>query len=110
MVRILICKTDNYASLIFPYIVSWFLIMLFIFVMLILQLARYTMKFRPSLSNAFLLLNNLDNPTEQDVIDLYHKLLWSTQVTTTTKQYTLVSLIKLSTRLRSGQEYVSDRC
>lgn len=50
--------------------------------------------------------NNLDNPTEQEVIDLYHKLLWSTQVTTTTKQYTLVSLIKLSTRLRSGQEYV----
>jgi hypothetical protein len=50
--------------------------------------------------------NILDNPTEQEVIDLYHKLLWSTQVTTTTKQYTLVSLIKLSTRLRSGQEYV----
>lgn len=45
-----------------------------------------------------------DIPTEAEIIEFYQKLLWSTQVTTTTKQYTLVSLIKLSTRLRSGQE------
>lgn len=46
----------------------------------------------------------IDIPTEGEIIELYQKLLWSTQVSTTTKQYTLVSLIKLSTRLRSGQE------
>lgn len=45
-----------------------------------------------------------DIPAELEIIEFYQKMLWSTQVTTTTKQYTLVSLIKLSTRLRSGQE------
>lgn len=37
-------------------------------------------------------------PTEDDVIDLYQKLLWSPQNTVTTKQYALMSLTKLSTR------------
>lgn len=45
-----------------------------------------------------------EKPTEQEIIDFYQKLLWSTQVSITTKQYTLVSLAKLSTRLRAGQE------
>lgn len=37
-------------------------------------------------------------PTEDEVIDLYQKLLWSPQNTVTTKQYALMSLTKLSTR------------
>lgn len=37
-------------------------------------------------------------PTEEEVIDLYQKLLWSPQNTVTTKQYALMSLTKLSTR------------
>lgn len=45
-----------------------------------------------------------DCPTEEEIIEFYQKLLWSSQVSVTTKQYTLISLIKLSTRLRSGQE------
>lgn len=47
---------------------------------------------------------SVDVPSEDEIIEFYQKLLWSTQVSITTKQYTLVSLIKLSTRLRSGQE------
>lgn len=46
----------------------------------------------------------LDVPSEGEIIEFYQKLLWSTQTSITTKQYTLVSLIKLSTRLRAGQE------
>lgn len=42
--------------------------------------------------------------TEDDVIDVYQKLLWSQQNTVTTKQYTLLSLTKLSTRFRKGTE------
>lgn len=45
-----------------------------------------------------------DIPTDAEIIEFYQKLLWSTQVSITTKQYILVSLIKLSTRLHSGQE------
>lgn len=45
-----------------------------------------------------------DTPTEQCIIDMYQKLLWSTQASNTSKQYILVSLVKLSTRLRTGQE------
>lgn len=45
-----------------------------------------------------------EKPSEQEIVDFYQKLLWSTQVSITTKQYTLVSLAKLSTRLRAGQE------
>lgn len=44
-----------------------------------------------------------ERPNEQTVIELYNKLLWSTQVSTISKQYAIVSLAKLSTRLKSGQ-------
>lgn len=37
-------------------------------------------------------------PTENDIIEVYQRLLWSPQNTTATKQYTLLSLVKLSTR------------
>ncbi|XP_017778337.1 PREDICTED: AP-1 complex subunit gamma-1 isoform X2 [Nicrophorus vespilloides] len=40
-------------------------------------------------------------PSEDEVIDLYQKLLWSPQNNTVTKQYTLTSLTKLSTRFTS---------
>lgn len=40
-------------------------------------------------------------PTEEDVIDVYQRLLWSPQNTVTTKQYALLSLTKLSTRFSS---------
>lgn len=44
---------------------------------------------------------NVPPPNEDDVIDLYQKLLWSPQNTPTTKQYALMSLIKLSTRFNN---------
>lgn len=50
------------------------------------------------------MLTDSERPTEQNVIDLYNKLLWSTQVSIISKQYTIVSLAKLSTRLKSGQK------
>lgn len=40
-------------------------------------------------------------PTEQQVIDVYQRLLWSPQNTPTTKQYTLMSITKLSTRFHT---------
>jgi AP-1 complex subunit gamma-1 len=53
-------------------------------------------------------------PTEEQVIDLYQKLLWSPQNTTTTKQYALMSLTKLSTRFTSTnnkiQQIISSFC
>ncbi|KAL0272210.1 UNVERIFIED_CONTAM: hypothetical protein PYX00_005275 [Menopon gallinae] len=50
-----------------------------------------------------------DNPiqvTEDDVIEVYQRLLWSQQNTVITKQYTLLSLTKLSTRFRKGTEKI----
>ncbi|XP_015110218.1 AP-1 complex subunit gamma-1 isoform X2 [Diachasma alloeum] len=44
------------------------------------------------------------NLTEDDVIDVYQRLLWSPQNTVVTKQYTLLSLTKLSTRFQRGNE------
>ncbi|XP_008548775.1 AP-1 complex subunit gamma-1 isoform X2 [Microplitis demolitor] len=44
------------------------------------------------------------NLTEDDVIDVYQRLLWSPQNTVITKQYTLLSLTKLSTRFQCGNE------
>uniref|UniRef100_A0A2M4A7X4 AP-1 complex subunit gamma n=1 Tax=Anopheles triannulatus TaxID=58253 RepID=A0A2M4A7X4_9DIPT len=41
---------------------------------------------------------------ENQLVDIYQRLLWSTSVTTATKQYALVSLAKLSTRIRSKEE------
>ncbi|XP_015110225.1 AP-1 complex subunit gamma-1 isoform X9 [Diachasma alloeum] len=46
------------------------------------------------------------NLTEDDVIDVYQRLLWSPQNTVVTKQYTLLSLTKLSTRFQRGNEKI----
>lgn len=43
-------------------------------------------------------------PAEGELVELYQKLLWSTSVSTASKQYTLVSLAKLSTRIHSKEE------
>lgn len=50
-----------------------------------------------------------DNPirvTEDDVISVYQRLLWSTQNTIITKQYALLSLTKLSTRFQTGNDKI----
>ncbi|XP_016837777.1 AP-1 complex subunit gamma-1 isoform X4 [Nasonia vitripennis] len=44
------------------------------------------------------------NLTEDEVIDVYQRLLWSPQNTVVTKQYTLLSLTKLSTRFQRGND------
>nr|CAD7195194.1 unnamed protein product [Timema douglasi] len=44
--------------------------------------------------------------TEDDIIVVYQRLLWSTQNSVVTKQYTLLSLTKLSTRFQSGTEKI----
>ncbi|XP_034950277.1 AP-1 complex subunit gamma-1 isoform X3 [Chelonus insularis] len=46
------------------------------------------------------------NLTEDDVIDVYQRLLWSPQNTVITKQYALLSLTKLSTRFHRGNEKI----
>ncbi|XP_053624074.1 AP-1 complex subunit gamma-1 isoform X3 [Plodia interpunctella] len=43
-------------------------------------------------------VDEFTRPTEEYVIDIYQKLLWSTQLSITTKEYLLLSLAKLSTR------------
>lgn len=52
----------------------------------------------------FLFLVTSERPSESIVIDLFSKLLCSNQVNTVSKQYTLMSLTKLSTRLKNGQK------
>ncbi|KAH8336137.1 hypothetical protein KR074_003770 [Drosophila pseudoananassae] len=47
-----------------------------------------------------------ERPTESDLIAVYHKFLTSAQVSTTSKQYALVSLAKLSTRLQQCVEEI----
>ncbi|XP_049866721.1 AP-1 complex subunit gamma-1 isoform X4 [Pectinophora gossypiella] len=42
--------------------------------------------------------DDFTQPSEEYVIDMYQKLLWSTQLSITTKEYLLLSLAKLSTR------------
>uniref|UniRef100_A0AAG5D8B4 AP-1 complex subunit gamma n=1 Tax=Anopheles atroparvus TaxID=41427 RepID=A0AAG5D8B4_ANOAO len=49
-------------------------------------------------------IEDVELPAEHQLVDIYQRLLWSTSVTTTTKQYALVSLAKLSTRIRSKEE------
>nr|XP_026501634.1 AP-1 complex subunit gamma-1 isoform X4 [Vanessa tameamea] len=44
-------------------------------------------------------VDDFTRPSEEYVIDIYQKLLWSTQLSITTKEYLLLSLAKLSTRL-----------
>ena len=39
--------------------------------------------------------------TEDEVIELYQSLLWSSNITVVTKQYALMSITKLSTRFTS---------
>ncbi|XP_076164108.1 adaptor protein complex 1, gamma subunit isoform X3 [Ptiloglossa arizonensis] len=46
------------------------------------------------------------NLTEDEIIDVYQRLLWSPQNTVVTKQYTLLSLTKLSTRFQKGNEKI----
>ncbi|CAH0718797.1 unnamed protein product, partial [Brenthis ino] len=43
-------------------------------------------------------VDEFTRPSEEYVIDIYQKLLWSTQLSITTKEYLLLSLAKLSTR------------
>lgn len=45
--------------------------------------------------------------TEDEILDVYQRLLWSPQNTVVTKQYTLLSLTKLSTRFRTNVERIS---
>ncbi|KAK1120833.1 AP-1 complex subunit gamma-1, variant 2 [Melipona bicolor] len=52
---------------------------------------------------------DVDTPvdlTEDEVIDVYQRLLWNPQNTVVTKQYTLLSLTKLSTRFQKGNEKI----
>ncbi|XP_053665974.1 AP-1 complex subunit gamma-1 [Anopheles marshallii] len=49
-------------------------------------------------------IEDVEIPAEHQLVDVYQRLLWSTSVSTTTKQYALVSLAKLSTRIRSKEE------
>ncbi|GBP26194.1 hypothetical protein EVAR_74956_1 [Eumeta japonica] len=46
-------------------------------------------------------VDDFTRPSEEYVIDIYQKLLWSTQLSITTKEYLLLSLAKLSTRFIS---------
>lgn len=48
--------------------------------------------------------DDVERPTEEQLIELFNKLMWSAQVSITSKQYTILSLAKLSTRLQSGQD------
>ncbi|KAH8386257.1 hypothetical protein KR009_006974, partial [Drosophila setifemur] len=50
--------------------------------------------------------DEFERPTESDLIAVYHKFLTSAQVSTTSKQYALVSLAKLSTRLQECVEEI----
>lgn len=45
---------------------------------------------------------DITRPTEDEVIEVYQRLLWSPQNSSTTKQYTLLSLTKLSTRFNNS--------
>ncbi|XP_055633940.1 AP-1 complex subunit gamma-1-like isoform X2 [Toxorhynchites rutilus septentrionalis] len=49
-------------------------------------------------------IEDVEIPAESELVDLYQKLLWSTSVSITSKQYALVSLAKLSTRIHSKDE------
>lgn len=49
-------------------------------------------------------IEDVEIPAESELVDLYQKLLWTTSVSTSSKQYALVSLAKLSTRIHSVEE------
>lgn len=42
--------------------------------------------------------HGIKRPTEDDILEVYQRLLWSPQNSATTKEYALMSLTKLSTR------------
>ncbi|XP_054726982.1 AP-1 complex subunit gamma-1 isoform X4 [Anastrepha obliqua] len=50
--------------------------------------------------------DEFERPSESDLISMYHKFLTSAQVSITSKQYALVSLAKLSTRLQNCVEEI----
>ncbi|XP_058453218.1 AP-1 complex subunit gamma-1 isoform X3 [Malaya genurostris] len=50
------------------------------------------------------LLLSSERLEESELVELYQKLLWGTPVSTTSKQYALISLAKLSTRIQSKEE------
>lgn len=47
---------------------------------------------------------DVERPTELELIGLLHKFLVSGHVSVTSKQYALIAIVKLSTRLKAGQE------
>lgn len=49
-------------------------------------------------------IEDVEIPAESELVDLYQKLLWTTSVSTASKQYALVSLAKLSTRIHTAEE------
>lgn len=49
-------------------------------------------------------VSDVSRPTENEVIEIYQKLLWSPQNNAITKQYTLLSLMKLSTRFSNSNQ------
>uniref|UniRef100_U5EPQ6 AP-1 complex subunit gamma n=1 Tax=Corethrella appendiculata TaxID=1370023 RepID=U5EPQ6_9DIPT len=49
-------------------------------------------------------IEDIHPPNESEIVDFYQKLLWSPSVSVITKQYALVSLAKLSTRISSKEE------
>ncbi|KAF2881761.1 hypothetical protein ILUMI_24403 [Ignelater luminosus] len=58
--------------------------------------------------------HDVEKPTEEDIIEVYQRLLWSPQNTPTTKQFALMSLTKLSTRFSHTnnkiQQIISSFC
>uniref|UniRef100_A0A1L8DVQ8 AP-1 complex subunit gamma n=1 Tax=Nyssomyia neivai TaxID=330878 RepID=A0A1L8DVQ8_9DIPT len=50
--------------------------------------------------------DDIPRPAEKDIVEMYQKLLWAPQGSTSSKQYTLISLAKLSTRLQAAQDEI----
>lgn len=52
--------------------------------------------------------HGIQPPTEEEIIEVYHRLLWSPQNSSTTKQYALMSLTKLSTRFTRATNQIQE--
>ncbi|XP_055712406.1 AP-1 complex subunit gamma-1 isoform X4 [Phlebotomus papatasi] len=50
--------------------------------------------------------DDVTRPMEKDIVEMYQKLLWAPQGSISSKQYTLISLAKLSTRLQAAQDEI----
>ncbi|XP_059618956.1 AP-1 complex subunit gamma-1 isoform X2 [Phlebotomus argentipes] len=50
--------------------------------------------------------DDVTRPQEKEIVEMYQKLLWAPQGSTSSKQYTLISLAKLSTRLQAAQDEI----